>query len=166
MKKENILLAFWVLFGYLFISAITSIIYFMLHLIFFGLNELGVSIEIMKFILPPSTFILYGIVAVILIKQVDFHSKISKIYLTKFPRKLMITSAIIAFTLAPITNLLIGIYAGKASIETNIGFDEFMIFDDWILFSSTVAQIAVITVVLIMFFIRLRNFENKQSISN
>ena len=146
MKKENILLAFWVLFGYLFISAITSIIYFMLHLIFFGLNELGVSIEIMKFILPTSTFILYGIVAVILIKQVDFHSKISKIYLTKFPRKLIITSAIIAFTLSPITNLLIGIYAG-------------------ILFSSTVAQIAVITVVLIMFFIRLRNFENKQSIS-
>lgn len=69
MNKENTLLILWVIFGFVFISAIDSILYFVIHLIYFAKSELGVSYQIMKYSVPILTLILYILATFLILNQ-------------------------------------------------------------------------------------------------
>ena len=56
MNKENILLILWVIFGFVFVIAIESILYFLIHLLYFGLAELGISYNIMTYVFSNNNF--------------------------------------------------------------------------------------------------------------
>ena len=115
MDKENLLLVLWIIFGFIFVVAIDSILYFFIHLIYFGLAELGVSYHIMTYILPLITLILYSFTAFLILTRLKTKSKFSGIYLTEFPKKLIIILTIVILVLTPLTNKLSGIYAESIS---------------------------------------------------
>ena len=74
MNKENILLILWVIFGFVFVIAIESILYFLIHLLYFGLAELGISYNIMTYVFPIITLIFYALTALFLLKIIKTKS--------------------------------------------------------------------------------------------
>lgn len=167
MKKEKNLLVLWIIFGFLFITAIDSILYFVLHMILFGLTELEISVKILKLVIPTITLTLYGLTTYILIKWISQKSNTSKIYLSNFPKKLIVLTAIVAFTLAPITNLLAGIYSGHVGIIENFDAREYLdFFYDWFQNSLTISRWAVIIVLLFVFIAKLKSLNKSQASQN
>ncbi|PCJ92261.1 MAG: hypothetical protein COA50_15635 [Flavobacteriaceae bacterium] len=160
MTKENVLLVLWMIFGFLFISAIDSILYFIVHVIYFGLSEFGISYKIMKVIIPIITLLLYGFTTFILIQRVNLKSKISGIYLTKFPKNLTILCGIIAFALSPITNKLSGIYGESISGKVNLEMSEYLSFHGWFHTAFGISQLFVILVLFIVFLTFLKKMNN------
>ena len=161
MSKENILLVLWILFGFLFITAIDSILYFVLHMILFGLTELEAPIKIMKLVIPTTTITLYGLTTYILIKRISQKANTSKINLNDFPEKLLILTAIIAFTTAPLTNFLAGQYAGRIVAKEYLDdMDYINFFYDWFHASLMISRWGVIIILLFVFMSKLRSFKN------
>ena len=160
MKKENILLILWIVFGFIFITAIDSILYFIINLIYIGLAELGISYKIMTIIVPITTLILYLLTASIMINRIKIKSKISGIYLTEFPKKLIIILGVIAFALPPITNKLSGLYAENITENTNIGMSEYLTFYGWFHTSIGVSQLLILAILVIISLIKLKNLNN------
>ena len=109
MNKENILLILWLIYGFVFVVAINSILYFLIHLLYFGLAEIGISYNIMTYIFPIITLILYSLTAIFLLKRIKTKSKMSGIYLTEFPKNQMIILTAVFLILTPLTNKLSGI---------------------------------------------------------
>ena len=161
MTKENILLVLWIVFGFLFVTAIDSILYFTIHLIYFGFSELEISYKIMEVVIPIITLILYGLTAIVLIKRVKLKSKISGIYLIEFPKNITILLGVIAFTLPPITNKLSGLYAENISGNENIDMPEYLNFYGLFNTGFGISQLAVLLVLLIVFLTRLKRLNKK-----
>ena len=130
MNKENILLILWVIFGFVFVIAIESILYFLIHLLYFGLAELGISYNIMTYVFPIITLIFYALTALFLLKIIKTKSRLkaSEIYLTEFPKKLLIIMTLVVFILTPLTNKLSGMYAESASENTLLEMGEYLRF--------------------------------------
>jgi hypothetical protein len=160
MNKENTLLVLWIIFGFIFITAIDSILYFSIHLIYFGLAELGVSYTIMTVLIPSITLILYVLTAFVLINRIKIKSNIAGIYLTEFPKKWMIILGIIAFALAPITDKLSGMYAENNSESIHVGTSEWLTFYGWFYIGLGVSQLLVLGILVVMFFVELKNLNN------
>lgn len=152
MRKENILVTLWICFGFLLITTINSSIYLIVHLIYFGLFELGVSLKIMTPLIPIITLILYSALGLLLIKKINIESNI---YLKKFPKKLIILLAVIALILYPITKLLSGIYAGYS--WEKISSKDYALFDSWLQMGFIISQILLISLLLIVFTKKLKN---------
>jgi len=160
MNKENILLLLWIIFGFVFILAIESILYFVIHLIYFGFAELGVSYRMMTFIIPLITFILYILTTYAIINRIKTKSKTSAIYLTEFPKKLIIFLSIIILTLTPLTNKLSGLYAENLSVNTLLEKGEYLIFYGWLDLSFVISP-ALILIALVVFSLKKLNNLNK-----
>jgi len=160
MNKENILLLLWIIFGFVFILAIESILYFIIHLIYFGLAELRVSYRMMTFIIPLLTFILYILTTYAIINRIKTKSKTSIIYLTEFPKKLIIILSIIILTLTPLTNKLSGLYAENISVNTLFEKGEYLIFYGWLDLSFVISP-ALILIALVVFSLKKLNNLNK-----
>jgi len=155
MRNENILLILWIIFGFLFITAIDSILYLIIHLIYFGLSELRVSFNLMRVIIPITTLILYGLTTFVLLKRINVKSKISGIYLTEFPKKLTIILGVIAFGLSPVTEKLRALYAENISENKNIEMAEYMDFYGWFYTGLGISQLLVMLTLLIFFLTKL-----------
>jgi hypothetical protein len=143
MNKENILLVLWIIFGFIFITAIDSILYFIIHLLYFGLAELGISYNIMTYSFPVITLILYSLTAFYLLKRIKTKSKASGIYLTEFPKKLIIILSVVIIILTPLTNKLSGIYAESISESTLLEMGEYLKFYGWFNLGFVISQILV-----------------------
>ena len=160
MKKENILLILWIIFGFIFITGIDSILYFIIHLIYIGLAELGISYKIMTIVVPITTLILYLFTALILTNRIKIKSKTSGIYLTEFPKKLIILLGVISFALPPITNKLSGLYTENISENSNVGMSEFLTFYGWFHTSFGVSQLLILGILVIISLVKLRNLND------
>lgn len=150
MKKENILLVLWIVFGFLFLTAFNSILYFLIYLIYFGLYELGVSYSTLKIAIPITTLILYGLTTYILLKRVDITSKISGIYLMNFPIKLSALVGVIAFSLYPITKKLANLHRGYSALNENSDRHEYIKFYGWLEAGFGISRFIVIIILLII----------------
>lgn len=75
MNKENVLLILWIIFGFVSVIAVVSILYFLIHLLYFGFAELGISYIIMTYIFPVITLILYSITAILLFNRIKKNQK-------------------------------------------------------------------------------------------
>ena len=143
MSKENILLVLWIIFGFVFVFAVDSILYFLVHLLYFGLAELGISYNIMTYIFPIITLILYSLTAFFLLKRIKTKSKVSGIYLTEFPKNLIIILSLVILTLTPLTNKLSEIYAESASENTLLEMGEYLMFYGWFNIGFVISQTLV-----------------------
>lgn len=110
MKKENRLLILWIIYGFIFIKAIDSILYFFTHVVYFSELELDVNFIIAKYSVPIITFIIYNAVTFILLKKINTDSDSKGIYLNQFPKKSFLILATLAIFLLPITNELSSLY--------------------------------------------------------
>ena len=163
MSKENILLVLWILFGFLFITALNSILYFTVYLVYFGLYEMGVSHKTLKVLLPIITIILYILTTYILIKRGSLKSKISGIYLMDFPIKLTVIIGVIALAINPITKKLTSLYTGHISAKENWDGHEFLEFFSNIQSSFFLSKLVFIIVLLVVFLTKLKHVKISQN---
>ena len=141
MRKENLLLVLWVIFGFVFVMAIDSILYFLIHLLYFGLAEIGVSYKIMTYILPLLTLILYSFTAFIIFTRVN---KKTTLTFSKLPKKLLIILSIVILSLAPFTDKLSEIYAQSISANTLLETGNYLLFYGWFNLGFVISQIVVL----------------------
>ena len=161
MNKENVLLVLWIIFGFIFISGIDAILYFITYIIYFTKSELGLSYGIMKFSMPITTLILYVLTTVLILKRIKLNSNSTGIYLTKFPKKLFIGLAVIAIFLNPITHKLSGLYAEHLTTMENIDTSEFLQVYGWMSTGIHSSRWLVLIILTILFLKKLNLIENK-----
>ncbi len=113
MKEENRLLILWVIFGFVFIKSITSILYFLSHLIVTIEILLNPPLLILQFSYPIITIALYILTTLIILKKLKITSELNGIYLTSFPKNTFLILAVIAVVLPGLTNYLIGAYSWR-----------------------------------------------------
>jgi|TARA_B110000238_G_scaffold199322_1_gene246132 hypothetical protein len=160
MTKENILLVLWIIFGFIFITAIDSILYFLIHLLYFGLAELGFPYSIMTYVFPVITLILYSLTASFLLKKLKTKSTASGIYLTEFPKKLIIILSAVILILTPLTNKLSGIYAESIAGSTLLEMGEYLTFYGWFNLGFVISQIIVFISIVWILLIKLNELKN------
>lgn len=162
MKKENILLVLWIIFGFVFVMAIDSILYFIMYLLYFGISELGVSYEIIKYFMPITTLILYILTALLMYKRITLRSNSTGIYLTTFPKKLFIGLALIALFLNPLTNFLSQLYITNAvvTMEMNKTYETLEV-HSWMLIANGWSRWLVLVILAILFLRKLNKIENQ-----
>ena len=160
MNRKNTLLVLWIIFGFIFITAIDSILYFIVHLIYFGLANLGTSYKIMTYLIPFTTLILYLLTTYLLITKIKTKSKTSGIYITEFPKKTLMILGIIAFVLSPITNKLSGIYSENVFDNTIVNSSDFLVFYGWLHTGFGLSQLLVLLILIIIMLTKLKSFDN------
>ncbi|WJJ96522.1 hypothetical protein [Algibacter luteus] len=161
MNKENVLLILWIIFGFIFISGIDSILFFITYLIYFAKSELGLSYGIMKYSMPIITLILYVLSTFLILKKLKLNSNSSGIYLTKFPKRIFIILALIALTLNPITHKLSGLYAEHSTRMENIDTSDFLQVYGWMTSGIYFSRWFILIALSILFIKKLNGIENK-----
>ena len=161
MDKEKTLIVLWIIFGFVFIKAIDSILYFVIHLMYFGLAELEVSYNVMTYIFPILTFILYSLTAIFLVRRLNNNSNHYLLQLDNFPMKIFIISTAI-LVLYPLTNKLFGIYAANYSTHVPSDMNEYLNFSGWFISGFTISKILVITGLIFYSFLKLKNHKTSK----
>ena len=161
MSKENVLLVLWIIFGFVFISGIDSILFFITYLVYFTKTEIGLSYQIMTFSMPIFTLILYILITFLIYKRLKLNSNLKGIYLTKFPKKLFIGLALIAIFLNPITNKLSGLFAAHSTMMETIDPSDFLQVYGWMNMGIGFSRWIVLIILTILFLKKLNLFENK-----
>lgn len=161
MSKENILLVLWIIFGFIFITAIDSILYFITYLIYFTKSEFGLSYKIMSFSMPIFTLILYTLTTFFIFKKTKVKSNSNGIYLTKFPKKLFLGLSLIALLLKPITYKLSELYGQHSTTMENIDPFDFLQVYGWMTFGINFSRWLILIILIIIFLKKLNLIENK-----
>lgn len=159
MKRENILLVLWIIFGFLFVSAVNSILYLIINLLYFGLYELGITFQILKIMIPIITIILYGITAYLLLNRGNLDSRIAGLYLLDFPINLTVVLGIIAFTLHPLAEKLVGYHAEHISKNDNWNSHSYLDFYAWRDFGFIMSKWVLIVFLLVAFLPKLNTLK-------
>ena len=162
MRKENVLLILWIIFGFVFIEALDSILVFFTHLIYFGLTTSGVSFKIQTFIIPILTLVLYVLSTILILKKIKTSSGSDGIYLTDFPKKTFTVLAIIAIFLGPISNKLAGLYVVDNDAIKNSVHDDFISFYGWMTFGLNMSK-WIVMIVLVFLFINRYNTKDEHN---
>jgi hypothetical protein len=111
MKKENTLLILWIIYGFVFIRAIDSLLFLFTNLVYFGTSQIGIPDSKLKFIIPVITLLSYAFTAIFVLKRIKTNSNSTGIFLSEFPKHLFTVLILIAIFLNPITNKLTGLFA-------------------------------------------------------
>jgi len=159
MDKEKTLIVLWIIFGFVFVTAIDSIIYFFIHLIYFGLAELKVSYNVMTYIFPVMTVVIYSLIAILVVKKINKNSNKYVLQFDEFPKNLLIILSTVILILYPLTNKLSGLYAEYSSGNTLIEMGEYLIFYGWFNIGFTISQILVLIGVATYSIVKLNNFK-------
>ncbi|MDF1695867.1 MAG: hypothetical protein P1U56_08555 [Saprospiraceae bacterium] len=131
MSKERTLFILWILFGFVFVQAVDSILYFVVHIFYFIAAAFGISLSALVFIVPAFTFILYAITIFILLNTIKISSDKNGILLTKFPKPLFLFLLMLAIALNPITNRLSGLFAEYTTGLESEGTVQYLEFYGW-----------------------------------
>ncbi len=131
MNKERTLIILWIIFGFVFIQAVDSILYLFMHLVYFATVSIGISYSILNFVLPAVTVSSYLFTIILLLKKIKIDSPTNGILLTIFPKRLFISLLILAIVLNPVTNKLSGLFAEFASDLQMENPTEFIEFYEW-----------------------------------
>jgi hypothetical protein len=162
MKIEKHLIVLWIIFGFILVTGIDSILYFVIHLIYFSVAEMKVSYNIMTFIFPILTFILYSFTAIFVLKKLNKSSINYKLPLYKFPKKPLLIFSLIILILYPLTNKLSGVYyAEYLNNNTMIEMGEYLIFYGWFNIGFTISQILVLLGLATYSFFQLKKLNSR-----
>jgi hypothetical protein len=159
MSKEKTLLILWIIFGFVFIQAVDSLLYFLTQLIYFGTVGIEVPYSVLNFLLPIVTIMLYWTAIFLLIKKLRIDSPTIGILLTEFPKKQFLILMILAISLNPLTNKLSGIFVENISDFNSADSIEFIEFYGWLHAGIGVARWSSILILVIIF---LRNYNSEK----
>ncbi|TBW27179.1 hypothetical protein [Gramella sp. KN1008] len=159
MDKEKTLIILWIIFGFVFVTAIDSIIYFIIHLMYFGLAELKVSYNVMTYIFPVLTFSIYALIAILVVKKINKNSNKQVLQFDEFPKNLLIILSTVILILYPLTNKFSGLYAEYSSGNTLIEIGEYLTFYGWFNIGFTISQILVLIGLAAYSIVKLKNFK-------
>ncbi len=110
MKEENRLLILWIIFGFVFIKSIDSILDFLSNLFVMIVIQLNLPFHILKYSYVTITVLLYFLTAIFIIKKLKTTSELNGIYLTQFPKKIFLILSGIIVTVPVLNNYLTGVY--------------------------------------------------------
>lgn len=151
MKIENTLLVLWIIFGFIFVSAIDAVLYLLVTVFYSTMIEIGVSYGVLTFLVPITTLIIYISVTIILINRIRIKSKHSGIYLTEFPKKLTIALGVIAIILPMIINKLASLNAERAAERASADTSGYLYFYGWLHMGFGVSQLTAVLILFIYF---------------
>ncbi|PKA81960.1 hypothetical protein ATE92_0083 [Ulvibacter sp. MAR_2010_11] len=157
MNKENVLLIIWIIFGFVFITAIDSLLYLFTHLIYFVESELRLSYSFLQYSIPSITFIAYISTTFLILKRIKAKSDSEGIYLRNFPKKTFIILALIAIFLNPITNKLSGLYAEHNAYIQSGSSSEFISFYGWMHFGIGFSRWVVLIVLVFVYMNKIKD---------
>ena len=132
MKEQNRLLILWVVFGFILIHTIDSLLYFSANLIVFLELKFNTPLKIINYSYPTMVTFLYIGTAMILLRKIKMNSEIDGIYLKDFPKRTFIILAITGAILPLLTNRFNGVVVFDAwesySNLNNLGRDQYLEF--------------------------------------
>jgi len=140
MRKENYLFVLWIIFGFVFIQAIDSILQFITYTFYIGLSAIGISFKNLTILIPILTFGTYLFATMLLVKRIKIKSDIDGIYFKDFHRNNFIIFIIIAIFLSPITYKLSGLYLEHSDAIQNSNNSDFISFYGWMTFGINTSK--------------------------
>lgn len=112
MNEEKQLRIIWIVFGFIFITAVDSILYLLVHLIYFAMSELGLSHMALIVLIPLLTLLLYVLTAYLIYKRSTSRTNNQIKKQLDSPKKSTLILLLATSILLPIaTNYLDGLYA-------------------------------------------------------
>ena len=151
MKAEKTLLILWIIFGFVFVQAIDSILYLTIHLIYFGTVYLGVGFSILKFLIPAITLLIYLLAIFLIQGRISIKSGISGLLPTQFPKNQFFALLILAVVLSPITNKLSGLFAVSMHSILTLDELEFIEFYGWFHMGIGIARWTSVTALALIY---------------
>ncbi len=149
----------WIIYGFVFVQAIDSILHFITYIYYIGLSTIGISFKNLTFVIPILTFCSYIAVTIMLVKRIKYKSNENCIYLTDFPRNNFVILALVAMFLRPITYKMAGLYAEFSNIFENINHTDFISFYGWMTFGINISKWIML---IYLIFIYLNKYNNKE----
>jgi len=110
MNTQKTLLVLWIIFGFVFVQAIDSILSFLIHFLFLGVVTLKISFAYLHILIPVITVAFYFSAVLLALKCLRINSDTSGILLTRFPKRRFIILLLLAIALHPIENKLSDIF--------------------------------------------------------
>ncbi|NEN25293.1 hypothetical protein G3O08_17490 [Cryomorpha ignava] len=156
MNREKTLLILWIIYGFVFVQAVDSVLFFLTQLVYFGTISIGISYSILNYLLPVVTIALYLTTILFLLKKIKNTSSTSGILLTEFPKKQFLILTILAIVLNPLTHKLSGLFAEYFSYLQNEDISGYLEFYGWMHMGIGIARWSSI-VLLAMIFLRKHN---------
>lgn len=162
MNKENTLLVLWIIFGFVFVMAVDSLLFVLSHIIYFTEFNFNFSKDLMLYSIPILIFISYLFTTIILVKRIKIKSELSGIFLMDFPIKSFVIYTIIAFFGIPITNWLNGLHSNHVTEIGEISnvFDFFYI-QTWLVFGINLSRWAMIIGLALIFITRYKKLKTQ-----
>jgi len=162
MHKKNLVL--WLIFGFVLVTALSSIVDFLTHLIYFGNSELGIPNNIMKFTIPLSSLGLYAIATLILLKWVNNIPDLSALSNDQVPKRIFIAFTTIAILLPLATNKIWAVY--DVYIQESIEYSstnslDFLELYGWMNAGPYLSQWLTIIVIAAVYYKNLKKKKNK-----
>ena len=155
MKKNDVLLVLWVIFGFVFVTAVDTILNFIIHLLYFSLVELGVSFLILTYLLPSITLVAYLFTAYFVVGKINRKSLGLELHKREFPKLLLVVLSLIIFILGPLTNWLSGLYS-----ESHHGdIQSFLMFYGWFTAGFGISQMITLVSLVIYSLIKLKRLK-------
>lgn len=159
MNKENTLLVLWILFGFMFISAIDSFLRLLTFSIYVLKSELGLSYKILTFSMPLVTLTLYSLITFFILRKLK--SDVSGIYLTKFPKILFIGSFLVTLLLNPLTNRLSRLYSKRLTSIKNANVYDVLEVHEWMSSGIGFSRWIILIILAFIFLNKLNKTINK-----
>jgi hypothetical protein len=151
MTNQKTLLILWIIYGFVFIQAVDSVLFFLSHLAYFATVGLGVPYSILNFVLPCITISLYLATAYLFLKKAGTESQESGILFTKFPKRQLIILFVLAITVIPLTNRLRGLFAEFNPEIHNQTPTEFLAFYGWFHFGIGFARWTTLVILALIY---------------
>lgn len=155
MKKENSLLVLWIIFGFIFIEMINSLLHLFIVLTFelgfaFSINPTGLKISI-----PIISILLYLGTAFLLAKIINTKSQVSGIYLTEFPKTKLFLIFLTTIILVLLTRITISSYT---PFITNIEpvLNEYFEAKYWMNVGLIVSKFSTLILLSIIYYLKLK----------
>jgi hypothetical protein len=161
MRKENLLVMLWMLFGYFFIESIDAILNFIVHLIYFVIPKLNFSLKTMTILVPILTLALYVTTAFILIRRFNSKQFFIGDFPTEFPKKLFVGIVLIPILLNPITSKLSGLYGEYSINMVNYSTRDFLQFYGWMTSGVYISKWVVLIILAFVFLKKINILQHK-----
>jgi hypothetical protein len=140
MASQKTLLILWIIYGFVFIEAVDSVLFLLSHLTYFATVRLGVTFSILIFVLPIITISLYLATAYMLVQRMRIEPLVHGRPPMEFPKRLFIALLVIAIIIKPITNKLSGLFAEFNWEILNATPNEYLEFYGWFYFGIGFAR--------------------------
>jgi hypothetical protein len=154
MKRQNHLLILWIIFGFIYISAIETVLHYLNFGIFYASVALNMPYSVLEYALPSFPILSYGLTTYFILKHIKTKSGYDGIYLTNFPKRTFVIAAIAFLALPPIFNRL------SALVSVN-GYDYYTNIEWLNLYAYTSSAIGIsqwfVLIILTIVFLRKLN---------